>query len=70
MGFREHVQNLHIRAEKTHKEFGAHCTKYVNFVHDPEKQYMYHLRQIFIHIGGSGVTSSILRISGRPSFVV
>ena len=39
MGFLEHVQNLHIRAEKTHKEFGAHCTKYVNFVHDPEKQY-------------------------------
>ena len=35
----DHVQNLHIHAEKTHKDFGAHCMKYVNFVHDPEKQY-------------------------------
>ena len=39
MVFLDHVQNLHIRAEKTHKDFGAHCMKYVNFVHDPEKQY-------------------------------
>ena len=39
MVFLEHVQNLHIHAEKTHKDFGAHCMKYVNFVHDPEKQY-------------------------------
>ena len=29
----------------------------------------YHLRQIFIRIGGSGVTSSILGIPNRPSFV-
>ena len=39
MDFLDHVQNLHIHAEKTHKDFGAHCMKYVNFVHDPEKQY-------------------------------
>ena len=39
MIFLDHVQNLHIHAEKTHKDFGAHCMKYVNFVHDPEKQY-------------------------------
>ena len=39
MVFLDHVQNLHIHAEKTHKDFGAHCMKYVNFVHDPEKQY-------------------------------
>ena len=39
MVFLDHVQNLNIRAEKTHKDFGAHCMKYVNFVHDPEKQY-------------------------------
>ena len=39
MVFLHHVQNLNIRAEKTHKDFGAHCMKYVNFVHDPEKQY-------------------------------
>ena len=39
MVFLYHVQNLHIHAEKTHKDFGAHCMKYVNFVHDPEKQY-------------------------------
>ena len=40
MVFLDHVQNLHIRAEKTHKDFGAHCMKYVNnFVHDPDKQY-------------------------------
>ncbi len=40
MVFLDHVQNLHIQthAEKTHKDFGAHCMKYVNFVHDPEKQ--------------------------------
>ena len=25
MVFLDHVQNLHIRAEKTHKYFGAHC---------------------------------------------
>ena len=25
MVFLDHVQNLHIRAEKTHKDFGAHC---------------------------------------------
>ena len=24
MGFLDHVQNLHIHAEKTHKYFGAH----------------------------------------------
>ena len=39
MVFLYHVQNLHIHAEKTHKDFGAHCMKYVNFVHDSEKQY-------------------------------
>ena len=39
MVFLDHVQNLNIRAEKTHKDFGVHCMKYVNFVHDPEKQY-------------------------------
>ena len=39
MVFLDHVQNLHIHAEKTHKYFGAHCMKYVNFVHDPQKQY-------------------------------
>ena len=39
MVFLDRVQNLNIRAEKTHKDFGAHCMKYVNFVHDPEKQY-------------------------------
>ena len=38
MVFLDNVQNLHIHAEKTHKDFGAHCMKYVNFVHDPEKQ--------------------------------
>ena len=25
MVFLDHVQNLHIHAEKTHKDFGAHC---------------------------------------------
>ena len=32
MFFLDHVQNLHIHAETTHKDFGAHCMKYVNFV--------------------------------------
>ena len=25
MVFLDHVQNLHIHARKTHKDFGAHC---------------------------------------------
>ena len=25
MGFLDHVQNLHIHAENTHKDSGAHC---------------------------------------------
>ena len=27
MVFLDHVQNLHIHPEKTHKDFGAHCMK-------------------------------------------
>ena len=64
MVFLDHVQNLHIRAEKTHKDFGAHCMKYVNFVHDPEKQYRSTVPAVRPLSTGLQVTEHVLRASG------
>ena len=67
MVFLDHVQNLHIHAEKTHKYFGAHCMKYVNFVHDPQKQY----KSLSVaHRPGGGEPSIAARGSAqRPNLV-
>eukprot|EP01048_Picozoa_sp_COSAG05_P030673 COSAG05_NODE_10786_length_546_cov_3.395973_1_plen_82_part_00 len=62
MVFLEHVQNLHIHAEKTHKDFGAHCMKYVNFVHDSEKQYRSTVPAVRPRSIGLQVTECIYRI--------
>ena len=65
MVFLDHVQNLHIHAEKTHKDFGAHCMKYVNFVHDPEKQYRSTVPAVRPLSIGLQVTEVLMPPSGR-----
>ena len=62
MVFLDHVQNLHIHARKTHKDFGAHCMNMLilYMVQKTHTDPYYRVLALFM----CGVTAVVLEIMG------